>query len=452
MDLKTPAGLPAGVFACMTAPFHLMAKPAGPRCNMACRYCFYTEKAALFADDPSPRMTEAMLEAYIRETATATAGPVQLAFQGGEPTLAGLDFFRRALDLARRQCGARDFSIALQTNGRLLDDEWCAFLAANPFLVGISLDGPRAMHDAYRVDTAGGSRFDEVVAAILRMQTHRVEFNVLTTVHAANVRHPLEVYRFIRGLGVKHLQFIPIVEREPDAAARAMGLDLGLPGAAGVPGAVRLTPWSVPAGAFGDFLIAVFDEWIRRDVGRVFVQAFDSALANRMGAGGSVCQFAPECGRSLVVEKNGDVYACDHYVYPAFRRGNLLERPLAEMVDDPAQVEFGRDKADKLPAVCRCCEVLFLCNGDCPKHRMLLDAGEPAERPRSILCDGYRRFFNHILPHLDAIAALLRAGRPASEIMPRLRPSSAPAVGSPPGRNAPCPCGSGRKFKQCCGK
>jgi uncharacterized protein len=441
----------------VTAPFHLMAKPAGPRCNMACRYCFYTEKAALFGDDPAPRMSDAVLASYIRETAAATTGPVQFAFQGGEPTLAGLDFFRRALDLAREACGSRDFTIALQTNGRLLDDPWCAFLAANPFLVGLSLDGPRELHDANRVDRAGAPCFDEVVAALLRMKARGVQFNVLTTVNAANVRRPIEVYRFIRGLGVRHLQFIPIVEREPDDAARALGLDLGAPGIAGPPGAVRLTPWSVSAGAFGEFLIAVFDEWIRRDVGRVFVQAFDSALANRMGAGGSVCQFAPECGRSLVVEKNGDVYACDHYVYPSYRRGNLLDRPLAEMVDDPAQVEFGRGKADKLPAACRCCEVLFLCNGDCPKHRLLLDEGEPPDRPRSILCDGYRRFFNHILPHVDAMAELLRSGRQASEIMARFRPApvpaAAPSAEAPrPGRNAPCPCGSGRKFKQCCGR
>ncbi len=426
-----------------------MAKPAGPRCNMACRYCFYTEKAALFAGDPSPRMADRVLEAYIRETAAATTGPVQFAFQGGEPTLAGLEFFRRAVVLARQACGSRDFTIALQTNGRLLDDEWCAFLAANPFLVGLSLDGPRELHDANRVDRAGAPCFDEVVAALLRMQARGVQYNVLTTVNAGNVRRPLDVYRFIRGLGVRHLQFIPIVEREPDDAARALGLDLGAPGGAGAPGAVRLTPWSVSAGAFGDFLIAVFDEWIRRDVGRVFVQAFDSALANRMGAGGAVCQFAPECGRSLVVEKNGDVYACDHYVYPAWRRGNLLERPLAEMVDDPAQVGFGRGKADLLPAACRCCEVLFLCNGDCPKHRLVLDAGEPPDRPRSVLCDGYRRFFNHILPSIDRMAALLRAGRQAAEIMAQARPSVA---GPTPGRNAPCPCGSGRKFKQCCGR
>jgi len=422
-------------------PFHLMAKPVGPRCNMACLYCFYTEKSALFGGDDSPRMSDAVLGAYIRELAANTRGPVQLAFQGGEPTLAGLDFFRHAADLAERICGARGFTMALQTNGRLLSDEWCAFLASRGALVGVSLDGPRELHDANRVDRGGASRFDEVVASIRRLRRHGVDFNVLATVNAANARRPLDVYRFLRGLGVRHMQFIPIVEREPDADARALGLDLGLPGRAGPPGDVRLTPWSVSAGAFGDFMIAVFDEWLRHDAGTVFIQTLESAIANRMGAGGAVCQASPECGRSLVIEANGDVYACDHYVYPAHRRGNILERPLAEMLDDPPQVRFGRDKADALSTRCRECDVLFLCNGDCPKHRMLLDPGDEG-RPRSVLCEGYLRFFRHILPTLDAIAARLHAGQPA--VAPR---PAAPAAG----RNAPCPCCSGRKFKHCCG-
>lgn len=432
----------------MPDPFHLMAKPVGPRCNMACRYCFYTEKSALFGDDSAPRMSDAVLEAYIRGMGANTTGPVHLAFQGGEPTLAGLAFFRRAADLAADVCGRRGFTLALQTNGRLLSDEWCEFLADRRILVGVSLDGPRELHDANRLDRSGASRFDEVVAAIRRLKDRHVEFNVLTTVNSTNARHPLDVYRFIHSLGVRHMQFIPIVERMPDAESRAMGLDLGLPGRAGPPGAVRLTPWSVSARAFGDFMIAIFDEWIRRDAGTVFIQTLESAIANRMGTGGAVCQAAPECGRSLVIESNGDVYACDHYVYPSFRRGNILERPLADMVDDPAQVRFGRDKADALPLKCRDCDVLFLCNGDCPKHRMLLDPGGEGH-PRSLLCDGYLRFFHHILPALDAMAERIHAGRPAVERQLAARTAALPP---PASRNAPCPCGSGAKVKHCCGK
>lgn len=424
----------------MTLPFHLMLKPVGPRCNLACRYCFYLEKPAVLDPAAPPRMTPETLEACIAAIAAARPGPIMMAFQGGEPTLAGLPFFEQAVEIAARICGDRPVQWTLQTNGLLLDDAWCRFLARHRFLVGLSLDGPAGLHDAFRVGRRGEPSSARAVAAWRRLRDHGVECNVLTAVHAANDGHPLEVYEFLLHLGARHLQFIPVVEREPDAAARSLGLRLGAPGG----GAPRLTPWSVRPAAYGAFLTQIFDAWVARDVGRISIQIVESCLANRLGLGGAVCQFAPECGRSLIVETHGDVYACDHYVYPPYRRGRIGSTPLVEILDDPAQVRFGRDKADRLPYACRCCEVLAFCHGDCPKHRMIIEPDEP-NRPRSVLCAAYRPFFNHIWPVIDRLCGLLREGRPPAEIMSGRAPGGAD-------RNAPCPCGSGRKFKHCCGR
>jgi len=440
-----------GVSPRKTAPFHLMAKPAGPRCNMACRYCFYTEKEALFGEARDVRMSDTVLEAYTRGVAEAQDGPeLTYAWQGGEPTLAGLDFFRRAVELQRRHAGGRRVNNSFQTNGLALDDEWCAFLAENRFLVGLSLDGPADIQNAYRVDRADRPRFEAVFETLQRLQRHGVEFNTLTVVSRANVERPLDVYRWLRDAGVRHLQFIPLVERRPDDAARALGLELAAPpepGSGVAPSAVM--PWCPAPEAYGRFLSAIFDEWIRRDVGRVFVQLFEVALGHWMGLGSGLCQFAPTCGRALVLERNGDVYACDHYVYPAYRLGNVLETPLADLVDAPAQRRFGEDKRDRLSAVCRECPWLFACNGDCPKHRFA--AARPGAAPVSRLCAGYRAFFAHADPYLRRLAALLRAGRPAGEIMAEVAERDRALALQTAGRNDPCPCGSGRKFKQCHG-
>ena len=428
----------------MTAPFHLMAKPVGPRCNLACRYCFYLDKAAQLPAGTPARMTEDVLRAYIRQVAAAADGPVVLAFQGGEPTLAGLEFYRRAAAIAQEMVPAREIQWVLQTNGVLLDDEWCRFLAEHRFLVGLSLDGPAWAHDAKRRTRSGEATHAEVVRALRRLQAHGVEFNVLTTVHAVNARRPLEVYRHLRELGVRYIQFIPIVERVADEAERAAGLAMGRPGAAPA-GHARRTDWSVRPKDYGHFLVEVFDEWLRRDTERITLQIVESALAARLGTGATVCQFAPECGRSLIVETNGDVYACDHYVWPEYWRGNLLDTPLAEIVDSPEQMRFGREKAQRLPWTCRTCEVLALCGGDCPKHRWLAAPDEP-DRPRSVLCEAYRRFFNHAWPWLEHMAAEIRAGPPRVA-------APAPSRGPPPAaRNSPCPCGSSRKYKHCCGR
>ncbi len=433
-------------------PFQLMAKPVGPRCNMACRYCFYLEKDALFTPGAGgPRMSEAVLEAYVRGVAEAHATPeLVYAWQGGEPTLAGLDFFRRAVALQRAHAGGRSVANALQTNGLLLDDEWCAFLAEHGFLVGISIDGPRALHDRYRRDRRGGAPFDKVVAAVARMRRHGVPFNTLTVVNEANARRPLEVYRFLRELGAEHMQFIPAVERRPDAEAEALGLSLATPPEADRPGdREAMMPWSVAPRDYGRFLADIFDTWLRQDVGRVFVQTFEIAVGSWAGIPPGLCVYAPVCGRALVLEANGDVYACDHYVYPAYRRGNLLDTPLAEMVDAPAQEAFGASKQADLPEDCRACPYRFACNGGCLKHRFVRAA--PGETPRNYLCEGYRQFFRHADPWLRRIAARVRAGQPADGIMAEARASSPEPRGAGPARNAPCPCGSGRKYKRCHG-
>lgn len=393
-----------------------MAKPVGPRCNMACRYCFYTEKQALLGGNGVPRMSDEVLEAYIRGVAESQTVPeLVYAWQGGEPTLAGLDFFRRAVELQRRYAGGRRVSNSLQTNGLALDDEWCAFLAEHRFLVGLSLDGPADIQNAYRLDAGGRPRFEMVWDALERLKRHGVEFNTLTVVSRVNVGRPLEVYRFLREAGVEYMQFIPLVERRPDAAARALGLQLAAPPDPAAPAGVgEVMPWCPAPVAYGEFLIAIFDEWLRRDVGRVFVQIFEVALGHWMGLGSALCQFAPTCGRALVLEANGDVYACDHYVYPAWRLGNILETPLADLVDAPAQQRFGAAKRDCLSAFCRQCPWLFACGGDCPKHRC--GPARPGSAPVSYLCAGYRRFFEHADPYFRRMAALMRAGRPTSAI------------------------------------
>lgn len=424
-----------------TAPFHLMAKPVGARCNMSCRYCFYTEKQALFGGNGSARMSDDVLDAYIRGVAESQAvSELVYAWQGGEPTLAGLDFFRRAVELQRRYAGGRKVSNSLQTNGLALDDEWCGFLKEHNFLVGLSLDGPADIQNAYRRDVGGRPRFELVWDALQRLKRHGVEFNTLTVVSRVNVHRPLEVYRFLREAGVEYLQFIPLVERRPDAAARALGLQLAAPPDPEAPvSGGEIMPWCPAPGAYGEFLIAIFDEWLRRDVGRVFVQIFEVALGNWLGMAAPLCQFARTCGRALVLEANGDVYACDHYVYPAWRLGNILETPLADLVDAPAQQRFGAAKRDRLSDLCRQCPWLFACGGDCPKHRC--GPARPGSAPVSYLCAGYRRFFEHADPYFRRMAALMRAGLPTSAISAEVlaadrarRPSDRrPATGGRPG-------------------
>ncbi|MFH1022855.1 MAG: anaerobic sulfatase maturase [Planctomycetota bacterium] len=428
--------------------FHVLAKPAGPSCNLACRYCFYLEKEALFPAGGPRRMPDDLLERFVREyIATQDVPAVNFAWQGGEPTLLGVDFFRRAVAFQKKHNPAgKTIGNAFQTNGILLDDEWCGFLRENNFLVGLSLDGPRDLHDQFRRDRGGHPTFDRVMAAMESLKRHGVTFNVLSVVNRENARRPLDVYRFLRKHGPGFLQFIPLVERVRPDGSLAPPPEPGRPG-----GEYPVTPESVTPEGYGDFLAAIFDEWVRRDVGRVFVQLFDVTLGNRMGVPSTLCLFAETCGQALALEHNGDIFACDHYVYPEYRRGNVREASLGEIVFSEAQARFGAAKRDRLPGFCRSCDVFPLCRGECPKHRFA--AAPDGEPGRNYLCAGYKTFFHHALPALDAMAGLIRAGRPAAGVMDilaaRERP---PAPAAPPGRNDSCPCGSGKKFKGCCGK
>ncbi len=407
--------------------FHVMTKPIGPVCNLDCTYCFYLEKKDLYPGNRRWRMSDELLESYVRQYIEAQDVPeVHFAWQGGEPTLMGLEFFRRVVELQRRHAGGKTVHNALQTNGTLLDDEWCAFLAENRFLVGLSIDGPRDVHDAHRVGRKGEPTFDRVLATMRLLRRHGVDFNTLTVVNSLNAERPLDVYRFLRAEGSGFVQFIPIVERGPDGAP---------------------TPETVSGGQWGAFLCAVYDEWVSRDVGRVFVQLFDATLNAFCGLPNPMCVFAPECGRAMALEHNGDLYSCDHFVYPEHRLGNVLRTPLRVLAESPQQAAFGQAKRTALTQACRRCPVLFACNGDCPKHRFALSPdGEPGH---SHLCAGYLRFFQHCAPTMRAMAGLLREGRPPALVMDLARNERA-AKFRGVGRNDPCPCGSGRKFKACC--
>lgn len=407
---------PQPTAATARAPFHLMTKPMGSKCNLDCTYCFYLEKEHLYPGIGSFRMKPEVLEAYVRDYIAAQPGPVvSFAWQGGEPTLAGLDFFREAVALQQRYANGKTIENALQTNGTLLDDAWGEFLAAHHFLVGLSIDGPAHLHDAYRVDKSGHPSFKRVMAGLAVLQKFGIAFNTLTTVHRKNSTQPLEVYRFLRELGSTYLQFIPIVER--NAATTGQPLWLAPPPDHEESAELdsQVTDWSVRPAEWGTFLTRIFDEWIQRDVGRVFVQQFDAALANWVGEPAGVCVFSENCGHALAVEHNGDIYSCDHYVYPRYKLGNLLNASLASLVDSPQQQEFGQAKSATLPRYCRECSVRFACHGECPKHRFLTTPhGEPG---LNYLCAGYKRFFTHIESPMRTMSALLGAGRAPAEIM-----------------------------------
>lgn len=401
--------------------FHIMTKPIGPLCNLDCKYCFYLEKERLFPANENFKMSGAVLETYIREYIAAQQTPVvSFAWQGGEPTLLGVGFFRKVVELQRRYADGKEITNALQTNGTLLDDEWCEFLARERFLVGLSIDGPARLHDAYRVTKKGGRTYQQVMAGLRLLKKHGVEFNTLTVVNRLNSRYPLEVYRFLRETGSGFIQFIPLVERLADEEAKRLGLDLATPPRADEEGArpMPVTEWSVEPRQYGAFLVEIFDEWVRNDVGRVFVQLFDVALGNWAGAGPGLCVFSETCGAALALEHDGSLYSCDHYVYPAYKLGRLGERPLGEMARSARQQKFGADKRDTLPRYCRECEVRFACHGECPKHRFIRTPdGEPG---LNYLCAAYKRFFNHIAPAMRTMTALLRAGRAPAEIMKML--------------------------------
>jgi uncharacterized protein len=410
-----------------TAPFHLMAKPGGSICNLGCRYCYYLEKENFYPAGRRPDMDDATLEAFIRSYIEAQpGGEVHFAWQGGEPTLRGLDFFRRAVALQQRHAGGRVIHNALQTNGVLIDADWAAFLADHDFLVGISIDGPAALHDALRVSAGGQPTHARVLSGLEHLQSSGVRVNILTTINARNAAHGPAVYGHLLGLGARHIQFIPIVERRPDARARRDGLDFAGPppldGTANESPAV--SPHSVQPLAFGRFLTAIFDQWVRRDVGTVFVNYFDNALAAWSGVEPAMCVFRETCGDALVIEHDGTIYSCDHFVYPEYALGNIQRDPLAALVDSPRQRAFGAAKSATLPDYCRRCDVRFACNGECPKHRF---ARTPDGAPGlNYLCPGLKHFFHHVDPYMRMMAELLRRRQPPAAIMEILRRQGAP--------------------------
>lgn len=390
-------------------PFHLMAKPAGPACNLACTYCFYLSRW----DRGGVRgMDDATLEGYVRSYLAAHPGPeVTFAWQGGEPTLLGLDFFRRAVALQQEhRAPGVTVQNAIQTNGLLLDEEWCRFLARERFLVGLSCDGPPELHDRRRVDRGGKGTAQRVLAAAALLRRHGVEFNLLCVVGAHNVDRPRQVYRFLSRLGTPFLQFIPLVERRRPASAGAHDY-------AGPPGrddGSVLDPVSVTPEGWGGFLCAVFDEWVQADVGRIYVRDFDNWLGMWTGLPSSLCVHAETCGDALVVEADGSVYSCDHYVYPEYRLGRLGEDDLAGMLDGARQRAFGDDKRDGLPEACRSCSWRRLCHGGCPKHRFPAAPGRP---PAPHLCAGWMEFFAHAAPAFERMAALLAQRRAPAGVM-----------------------------------
>lgn len=387
--------------------FHLLVKPTGPHCNLACEYCFYLSKDRLYPDSRF-RMTDEILEATIKQLLSSQQSPqVSVNWQGGEPMLMGLEFYQRSIELVKKyKKPGQQVTYTIQTNGTRLDDAWCAFFKEQHFLVGLSMDGPSKMHDTYRVDKGGRGTLDQVRRGWDLLQKQGVDTNILCTVHAANADHPTEVYRFFRDdLGARFIQFIPIVEHRSGGTPDLVAVSRS-------PVSAR----SVKPEQFGQFLVQVFEEWLRRDIGTVFVQTFDSALANWYRVPASVCIFQEVCGSSLVLEHNGDLYSCDHFVGPGYCLGNIIQTPMAELAASAPQRRFGLDKRDRLPSYCRTCDVLFACRGECPRNRFI-KTPHGREDGLNYLCAGYKLFFHHIDRPMRRMADLLRQGRAPAEIL-----------------------------------
>jgi uncharacterized protein len=430
---RTCQGIPAA--------FHLLAKPTGATCNLACSYCFFLDKELLYPNS-NFRMTEETLETYIRQLIEShRSSHVTVAWQGGEPTLMGLDFYRKAIDLQEKyRRPGMVFENTLQTNGTLLDDKWCEFYKENNFLIGLSLDGPRALHDAFRVDKGGKPTFDRVMRGLRLLQKHGVEYNILATVNRLTGNYPKEIYHFMRDeVRTEWIQFIPVIERMNPG-----GLNLIQKGD-------QLSSRSVHPEQFGRFLIQVFDEWVHNDVGKVFVQTFEATLRNWMGLPPGMCAFEQTCGYGLALEHNGDLYACDHFVEPDYLLGNIMDQHMKEMVGSDHQNKFGQSKYDTLPKYCLDCPVLFACHGECPKNRF--SKTPKGELGLNYLCVGYKAFFQHVSESMKIMSMLLNSDRPAADVMPILAENeealSRAYQNTKP--EQPCPCGSGLIYQVCHG-
>jgi len=387
------------------ASFHVMIKPTGAQCNLACDYCFFLNKDQLYSESGF-RMSSEVQEIYIRDLFAAHQVPrVTVAWQGGEPTLMGLDFFRRSVEHQRTYCKPGTYiENTLQTNGILLNEEWCRFFHNNNFLIGLSLDGPKDLHDAFRKDKGGNGTFDRVINAARLLQEHAVEFNILCSVNSKNAEYPSEVYHFFRDtLNTRYIQFIPIVER------------INKNGKTGFQEGDKVTERSVRPEQWGQFLITIFNEWVKRDVGKTFVLNFDALLAGWIGGKGSFCIFSETCGQAMALEHNGDLYSCDHFVEPDYKLGNIMQTPMIELASSEKQRKFGKDKRNTLPQFCRKCEFLFACNGECPKNRFMKTPD--GESHLNYLCAGYKAFFESADKPMRIMAELIKNGGLAKDII-----------------------------------
>jgi uncharacterized protein len=425
--------------------FHIMAKPTGAICNLDCEYCFYLEKEKLYPLVKNWTMPDDVLEKYVKEYIQSQKVPeIIFAWQGGEPTLLGIDFFKKAVQLQKKYSDGKKIENTFQTNGILLNDDWCIFFLENNFLIGLSIDGPSEIHDKYRVHKGGQPSFDKVMAGLEYLKKHDVEFNTLTCVQKDNSYKPLEVYEFLKEISSKFMQFIPIVERK--SLNETSELKLVLPT---YKEEAALTDWSVEPLQYGKFLLEIFDRWVRNDVGKYYVQIFDVSLGLWHGLGSSLCVFKETCGRALAMEHNGDVYSCDHFVYPENKLGNIMEESLNKIVDSKQQLQFATDKKTKLPQFCINCDVRFACNGECPKHRFIKTSD--GEEGLNYLCAGYKYFFHGIAPYMRFMSNELTNKKPPANVMMWAKEKDKGFLGIDIGRNDPCICGSGLKFKNCCG-
>lgn len=391
-------------------PLYVMLKPAGAHCNLACKYCYYLEKNKLYPTAQRHLMSDEMLEQFTREYIEAqTMNQVLFTWHGGEPLLRSIDFYRKALSLQQKYAGGRRIDNVIQTNGMLLTDEWCEFFAQNHWLVGISIDGPQPDHDHYRLTAAGKPSWQKVMQGIKLLKKHGVEWNAMAVVNAYNVNHPLEFYRFFKENGCQFLQFTPIVERltrHEDGRTLASLADKD---------EISLSEASVTPEQWGYFLCAIFDEWVRKDVGKIFVEIFDCTLANWMGISPGICAYSKECGHAGVMEHNGDVYSCDHFVFPEYKLGNIRDHSLIDMLYGEQQQEFSRLKHSSLPRQCKECDMEFACHGECPKNRFMKD--KYGDSGLNYLCPGYYHYYQHVAPYMDYMKQELMAQRPPSNIM-----------------------------------
>lgn len=431
--------------------FSTMAKPTGSVCNLNCTYCYYLEKENLYRKISNFRMNGDVLEKFIRQYIEAQQVPtVSFVWQGGEPSLLGIDFFKKVLELQQKYAGKKKIENAFQTNGTRLDEDWCRFFKTNNFLVGISIDGPEHIHNQHRVYKNGGPTFQDVMAGIELLHKHGVDFNTLSVVNRQNSQHPLEIYHFLKKIGSGFIQFLPVVERV-SAGDTEDGLKLVH---ATSKSQARVTDWSVLPEDFGRFMITIFDEWVRKDVGRYFVQLFDVTLANWVGENPGLCSFSETCGNAVVIEHNGDVYSCDHYVYPEFKLGNILDKTLPDMIRSDEQYRFGNYKLQSLPEYCIGCEYRFACHGECPKHRF--EKTPDGEFGLNYLCKAYKMIFAHVHPYMQFMGDELKKKRAPANVMEWVKKMDERKAGVKPaarieiGRNDPCICGSGKKYKHCC--